>query len=522
MKKEITSINATPNKRLFLSIIADYDLNRAICELVDNSLDVWVRNGKTQQIQVDIDIDCRQQFIRVSDNAGGVPKHELHNIVGPGQTSAVSTDQTIGIFGVGSKRAVVALSQDIKIKTRHGKDKTYQVDIADAWLKSDSWDIPAYEIDNIKENSTIIELQMLRMNIDASAIEHLKIHLCETYAHYLKESNICIRVNTHPLKAVFFTNWAYPPGFEPRRYFGDLQLDNGRTIKIEGLAGLILESSPAGGEYGVYFYCNDRLIVKGLKTYEVGFTKGLAGQPHPKVSITRVIVSLHGDAGSMPWNSSKSDISTNHQVFIALRNWLIKAVTDYAYLSRTWQGDWPDKVFQYKTGKIIDVPIDDFPTVKKSYLPDMPSSRPRFDDVVSGLNRKLTQNKPWAKGLYEGIIAVDYLSKQHLEQKNRISLIVLDSTLEIAFKEYLVNESGQYYTNQQLLHIFNSRHLVQTELSKYINIPASTWKKINYYYNLRCKLVHERITVSITDDQIEDYRSVVESLLNKLYKLKFK
>ena len=112
-------VSRTPSKRLFLSIIADYDLNRAICELVDNGLDVWVRGGKTQEITIKITLDKGQQTIKVEDNAGGLPKSEIRYIVGPGQTGTSPTEETIGIFGVGTKRAVVALAQDIKIRTRY-------------------------------------------------------------------------------------------------------------------------------------------------------------------------------------------------------------------------------------------------------------------------------------------------------------------------------------------------------------------------------------------------------------------
>ena len=294
-------------------------------------------------------------------------------------------------------------------------------------------------------------------------------------------------------------------------------------MRVEVLAGLTRESSPAAGEYGVYFYCNDRLIVKGLKTFDVGFTKGLAGLPHPKVSLTRVIVSLHGDARSMPWNSSKSDISTKHEIFVALRDWLVRVVKDYASLSRIWMGDWPEKVFRYKSGKIEDVVVTDFPTARNSFLPPLPQSRPRYGDIVGAKNRRIGKKKPWTKGLYEGVIAADFIFKQHLEQKNRIALIVLDSTLEIAFKEYLVNEqTTQHYTDQQLLGIFGSRHKVESEVKKYVpNISAATWKKINHYYGLRNKFVHERATVGVTDGQLQDYREVVEGVLRKLYKLRF-
>jgi DNA topoisomerase VI subunit B len=111
MKTQIGTLEAIPSKRLFLSIIADYDLNRSICELVDNGLDVWVRRGKVGPITVSLILDCDQQRISVSDDAGGLPKAELSYIVGPGQTGSSADDETIGIFGVGTKRAVVALSQ---------------------------------------------------------------------------------------------------------------------------------------------------------------------------------------------------------------------------------------------------------------------------------------------------------------------------------------------------------------------------------------------------------------------------
>src|SRR5258708_7050038 len=146
MKHEIDKLDATPSKRLFLSIIADYDLNRSICELVDNGLDVWVRAGRAKAIAIDIDLNKMQQTITVKDDAGGLAKSELRYIVGPGQTGTSSTDETIGLFGVGTKRAVVALAQDIKIKTRYGKENTYQVEFDDHWLTDDDCELPLYQV----------------------------------------------------------------------------------------------------------------------------------------------------------------------------------------------------------------------------------------------------------------------------------------------------------------------------------------------------------------------------------------
>lgn len=519
MKTQVGKISAIPSKRLFLSIIADYDLNRSICELIDNGLDVWVRGGRSTNIAIDVTLDADQQTIYVEDSAGGLPKSELRYIVGPGQTGSAPTDETIGIFGVGTKRAVVALAQDIKISTRYGKEKTYQVDFDEKWLEDEDWELPLYQVDDICPGTTLVELQKLRVQINDEVIHQLRDHLSATYAKFLSFQSVTITLNGDPLGPKLFDGWSYPPEFEPRRYYGNLATADGRIVRVEALAGLSNESSPAAGEYGVYFYCNDRLIARALKTFEVGFMKGYAGLPHPKVSLMKVLLSLNGDARSMPWNSSKSDISTKHEVFQALHKWLMQVVKDYAALSRIWVGDWPDKVFKYSAGDIVDVLVEDFPTAKKSYLPPMPKSKPRYGERITHANQDLAKQKPWVKGLYEGVIAADLIAKQPLEQRNRIALIVLDSTLEIAFKEFLVNDSGTYYNDAELLKLFKTRHTVHTEIKKYVNLDQITWQKIKHYNDLRNQLIHRRASAGISDNELEDFREIVEAVLKKVYKL---
>lgn len=285
MKKEIDKLDATPSKRIFHSIIADYDLNRSICELVDNGLDVWVKGKKAKPISINITLNQAQQTITVEDNAGGLPKSDLRYIVGPGETGTNPTDATIGMFGVGTKRAVVALAQDVKITTRFSKEHTHQIDFDDSWLNDNEWELPVYEVDQIPEGNTVVELQRLRSPITGNAIDGLREHLRATYAKFLTNTSVTIRLNGNTLSPLFFENWAYPPKYSPRRYTGVLSTEYG-NVQVEALAGLSRESCPATGEYGVYFYCNDRLIGRALKTFDVGFTKGLAGLPHPKVSLT--------------------------------------------------------------------------------------------------------------------------------------------------------------------------------------------------------------------------------------------
>lgn len=327
----------------------------------------------------------------------------------------------------------------------------------------------------------------------------------------------------HPTEEHQFDNWAYPPGYEPRVYSGSITTHNGQIVRVNATGGLTLESSPAG-DYGVYFYCNDRLIASNLTTYEVGFATGLAGKPHADISLTRVVVSLNGEAQLMPWNSSKSDINTYDDVFVSLRNWLIQVVKDYASLSRRlskFEGGWPKHVFKYKTGTFTKVTVDDFPSVNSSYLPPLPESRPKYARMVESKNQKLANRKPWAIGLFESVIAVDWILKQDFQQKNRIALILLDSTLEIAFKEYLLNESGQAYSPARFQTLMSNRSDVQREVARFASITTTDWGKIDHYYRTRNQLIHLKSSMAISDPETADFRKTVERVLRKLFGLKF-
>jgi histidine kinase/DNA gyrase B/HSP90-like ATPase len=525
MKKQVDVVDATPSKRLYLSIIADYDLNKGICELIDNALDIWIKNEKSSKLSIDITLDTTQQTIIIKDNAGGINKEDLSNVVGPGHTSNAEKDETIGIFGVGTKRAVVALAQDIKIKTRRLSGSSYQVEFDDNWLlSSEDWQLPVYEITEINANSTIIELTRLRIRLDDTKCDTLRMHLGATYSQFLCHNNLKIKLNANELTPVNFEKWAYPPDFEPRRYSGVVKTSTGEDVRIQAIAGLTTESNPSGGEWGVYVYCNERLIIGGLKTFDVGFASGLAGKPHPDISLMRVLLFISGSAKLLPWNSSKSDINPSNEVFLTIQNWLVHVVKDYASLSRRFnkfEGGWPENVFKYTSGNIRDEIISDFSTANTSYLPKLPESRPRLPDKIKNANKAVVQIKPWTRGLYESIIAVDLIFKKNLEQKNRICLILLDSTLEIAFKEYLVNESGVAYGDERLQKIFKDRTQVHQEVKQnaFKKISATDWLTIEYYYKTRCDLIHRKATASIADEDLTRYREVVVKVLQRLFGL---
>ena len=54
-----------------------------------------------------------------------------------------------------------------------------------------------------------------------------------------------------------------------------------------------------------------------------------------------------------------------------------------------------------------------------------------------------------------------------------------------------------------------------------INLDSKTLRKIEHYYRLRNKLVHERATVEVVDDDIEYYAQTVQHVLTLLFNLQF-
>ncbi len=492
-------MEAIPSKLVLESIIRDYDVPKALCELIDNAIDEWKKGGKRRKLSVKVELDVGQQAIFVEDNAGGVDEDDLVTLVGPGHTTNKPSESTIGVFGVGSKRAAVVLAQDVKFTTRRKSGSTFRVEYDDDWLKDNSWTLPYYEVDAITPASTKVELNRLRLRLEMKHIEELRRHISEVYAEFLGTADVEVLVNGVVLSPIRFDDWAFPPDYGPKRIVGEVMDEDGRVVKVEITAGLTRQPNHDTGAYGCYLYCNGRLVAKGVRDDTVGFVPRLVGKPHRDVSLVRVIVKLGGPAFAMPWTSTKSGINQSNQVFRAIRGRIVEALHDYGRISRGWKKEWPLKVFRFDKGRVARSKVTKFEAVGRSYLVQLPTFRRRTEDKLRLRNAAVLEKKPWARGLADGVVAAEYIRrKPGLDAGNRIALVVLDSTLEIAFKEFLVNESGGTYNDKRLLELFQNRKAVQDEIKTHRRfpkavLPAFLWVESGPVGSPRCqKTPHER------------------------------
>lgn len=515
-------LDATPSKDIYRSIIADYSLETGICELIDNAVDVWSRGEKATPLQVSILVDTDQQSLMIEDNAGGVGRMDLVYLVKPGASSIADDATSIGVFGVGCKRGPIALAQRIDIHTHRSGDDCFRISYDDDWVNSDDWTVQATVANSCLEGRTRIELSRLRAKIKDDEIAILRRHIGRTYARFLNAGECEVTVNHTRVLPQLFTDWAFPPSYEPHEQEILFQTERGELVAIRMTVGL-RHNREAEDEYGVYVYCNRRLVISGLKTLEVGFFPGGAGKEHHDVSLVRAILEFDGTAREMPWNSSKTAINYQHRVFRHVQSWLYNALKKYGSLSRALKSDWDTEVFSHPTGQIVkgEPSFDDKP-VRTFSLPKHPTKQ-TYEHEMSEVNAEISAEKPWARGLYEGVVAAHLISRSHLTERWRFALVVLDSTLEIGMKDFLVNETIEGVSDARLLQIFSDRKQVFDEVLKLKPdlVSEAERKKLEFYYRLRCKLVHERSTADIKEDQVADYRNLIQRVLKDLFRIRF-
>src|ERR1039458_602584 len=153
-------------------------------------------------------------------------------------------------------------------------------------------------------------------------------------------------------------------------------------------------------------------------------------------------------------------------------------------------------------------------------------ARPRVNkqqvEHLKTRNKKVLKDAPWTVGLVEAIAAVDVITRQHFDTKNRIALILLDSNFEIALKEFIVHRNDLFpphvYNDAKIAQLFGNRPNVIREVAAHVTFSPTLLTKVRHYYGLRNKLIHERATVGLTDNDVANYRATIERVLTILFK----
>lgn len=124
---------------------------------------------------------------------------------------------------------------------------------------------------------------------------------------------------------------------------------------------------------------------------------------------------------------------------------------------------------------------------------------------------------PWLRGLIDGLDASNLIRLSTIPYKNRIALIILDSTLEMAFKNYIENVKKITNIPEDR---WKHREQVVKIVKSHITFDDETWQQVEYFYKLRVGLYHEDASKTVPDETLGNFQELVEFMINEFFNIK--
>ena len=328
----------SPTKSLFLdALTSDIELADAVSDLVDNSVDAARRfrpTNKYDNLEVRIVFD--KNHFEIHDNCGGIDLDTAEKVLfSLGRPpSYKSTPGQIGRFGIGMKRDLFMMGNDITVKSAT-KNSRFQIEIdLVEWAKSKEWDFnfSKYEPDatvNVDEIGTKITVKNLREPVAHEFSLPLFVEtLISTLQKKQKQAlqrGLTIFVGTtrlisRPYELKYLENHI-EPAFFGREYNGSSE-----TLSVKVIAG-IDESKPA--EAGWYVSCNGRFVLVADQSQKTGWGEEggkLIPKMHHQFAQFRGYVFFEcQDPIRLPWNSTKTGINTDSNIYREVKALMISA-----------------------------------------------------------------------------------------------------------------------------------------------------------------------------------------------------
>lgn len=390
-------LNVTPSKHIFDALIQDIDVNQAISDLIDNAIDNWRIEGHEGKLLIYIEMN--HNVIKIKDVSGGLDENTLPFILMPGGRREVSREGIKGIWGVGSKRALFSLGKKITISTRKQGGKGLVLKVDENWFRTDEgddkWTIGYEEDNSLEEGITIIEITELKVPLYPQYISSLRKHIARTYHDDIKDGTVEISFNGEAITIYPEIPWAKSEYAPPARYVTDIPVSgNGRVLNFEMTTGVMLKPGEAYS-YGIDFIGNKRVILQNNLDARMGFDADNLGFSHPTINRFKAIVRVNGDSRDIPWNSAKSDINTNHPMYVPIVDLVVQVSRQYtSFLRKNYevtsklfrnlaeQSDIEDVSFEY--GKEFRRVVKDFEEEEKLITIRFAVPQEEYTELVQG------------------------------------------------------------------------------------------------------------------------------------------
>lgn len=327
---------ADPTKEFFIDMITrDIGLDECIFDLLDNSIDGASRSaeakGEADLSGYYVDIVLRPDCFSIVDNCGGMSLLEATDYAfhfGRRSDAPKDAKQSIGLYGIGMKRAIFKMGKSIVIQssTEAAPEEAFEAKIdVDAWAQEPEWEFGLDRIDRPDFIGTKIAVTNLKESTasefsDDIFISNMRRGLGRYYSFFLQDG-IRIAINGVQIVQHVFgvrSSEAIAPFFNE---YTDAQ--TGVSVKvISGLAGTPPDdagdpnsSSVDSGDWGWYVVCNKRIVLAGDKTDKTVWGGAFPSWHSQYNGFMGLVFFTAEDPKLLPWTTTKRQIDETLPVF---------------------------------------------------------------------------------------------------------------------------------------------------------------------------------------------------------------
>ena len=342
---------AQPTKPFFVTMITrDISLEDSILDLIDNSADAALRCEKSRPVDLtktvdlkkySVDIRLSEESFEILDTCGGLSLDDAANYAFSfgRRSGAPPSPYTVGVYGIGLKRAIFKIGTNILISSTHvhrnpsrgesPRTDSFQVPIdVPRWMKdeSDVWDFDIEPCDPAEISGVSIRI----LQLDSSAatsfgspsfLAALRDTISTAYALHL-DCGLTIRLNGSEIKAAL-PDFRQSKSILPARI--QTKDEQVTEVTVEILAGMSMpppdDNEPdqsAGTEelYGWYLACNGRFVVIADKTNLTGWGKNRLPRWHRQYAgFFGVVLFSAEDPMLLPLTTTKRSIDGSSAVY---------------------------------------------------------------------------------------------------------------------------------------------------------------------------------------------------------------
>lgn len=408
MKERKRSIEGGPTKRFFVSMLTkDIDLDDAILDLLDNCVDGAMRSRSETDASERrykgffAHLEFDQDTFSLVDNCGGIPTEVAEQSafrLGRPDIDRDKSIPTIGMYGIGMKRAIFKMSISATIETQNKTDRLL-VNYDKEWLNetNDSdWLLNLLYLDREWESDgtkiTITELKKdASREFKTEAFEESLISKISSYYGYIIEKGFNVTVNGKSVPPatlrVYQSASKTGPAIEPyefRQEVGGVHIRVVIGFRRSLLRGRELEESLEAAntaeDAGVSVLCNDRIILLNDKSRITGWGEGVAKYHNQFISIGGFIDIISNDAEKLPVSTTKRGVDVGSDVFLRAREKAIEGLKVFVAFTNKWKGREEDTVEFFKSADMVSARKDIHVYRKgnnlraggKRYIPELP------------------------------------------------------------------------------------------------------------------------------------------------------